>query len=51
MPIKHGTAAAKFLAMLTNNFDLTYSSVKSLLQSNAEAFSPHTMEQCRKYIQ
>ena len=51
MPIKHGTATAKFLAVLTNDFDLTYSQVKSLLKSNAEAFFPHTMEQCRKYIQ
>ena len=31
MPIKHGTTTAQFLAVLTNNFDLTYSSVKCLL--------------------
>ena len=48
--IKHGTKAAKFLKVLTNNFDLTYQEVKPYLISNEEAYHPHTFEQCRKYI-
>ena len=48
--IKHGTKVAKFLSVLTNGFDLTYKDVKDLLISNNEAYQPHTLEHCRKYI-
>ena len=30
-PIKHGTKASKFLAVLTNNFYFTYLEVKSFI--------------------
>jgi hypothetical protein len=42
--IKYGTKAAEFLAILTNDFDLTYTDVKPRLLSNEEAYRPHTLE-------
>ena len=48
--IKHGTKVAKFLALLTNDFDLIYSEAKTILKSNSEAYHLHTLDQCRKFI-